>query len=106
VPLSVLRGGRPPGGRWTEHDRSVAVALTLYEASLCSGCGHPVEESADPDADPHAPSGAWHYEAPAPTRCHACTALAATQADYHDAPHPQALRWRAVRIDHEGGADG
>lgn len=101
MPLSVLRGTRPPGGRWTEHDRSLAVALTLHEAMLCSGCGHPIEESTAEDADPATRDGAWHYEVPAPHRCHACTAVSAEQNKYADAPHPHALRWRAVRVDDE-----
>lgn len=100
MPLSILRGG-DPSGRWTEHDRSLAVALTLHEATLCSGCGHPVEESTSEDADPSSRGSQWHYEAPPPHRCHACTAVAERQADYIEADAPHALRYRAVRVDHD-----
>ena len=101
MPLSVLRGA-PPGGRWTEHDRSLAVALTLHEATLCTGCGQPAEETTSPEADPSNRAGAWHYEVPDPHRCHACTAVADRQDEMAEsgtlhAAH--ALRYRAVRID-------
>jgi hypothetical protein len=105
VPLSVLRGQAVPGDRWTEHDRSVAVALTLYEATVCTGCGQPLEESTSPEADAGNREGAWHYEAPVPDRCHACTALAVTQEQYSEAHAPHALRWRAQRIDHDDAAE-
>lgn len=101
MPLSVLRGQQAPGGTWTEHDRSLAVALTLYEDALCSGCGQPLEETTSAEADPANREGAWHYEAPPPHRCQACTAVAAAQKDYQDADAPHALRWRAERIDHD-----
>lgn len=99
MPLSVFRGQSAPGGRWTEHDRSLAVALTLHEAMLCAGCGHPVEESTSPEADPVNGAGQWHYEAPEPHRCHACTAVAERQAKYVEADAPHALRYRAIRVD-------
>lgn len=92
MPLSVLRGQVAPGSRWTEHDRTLAVALTLHEAGLCQGCGHPVEETT-------AGSEAWHYEAPIPHRCHACTALAQRQEEYREAETPHALRYRVLRVD-------
>jgi hypothetical protein len=77
------------------------VALTLHEATLCAGCGHPVEESMSAEADPGNQDRLWHYEAPLPHRCHACTAIEVQQAAYVEAENPRALRFSAVRIDHD-----
>jgi len=95
----VLRGERLPGTRWTEHDTSTALALTLYEAGLCSGCGHPLAETTSPLADPNHPDRTHHYTAPPPTRCHACTAVGLRTPQYDEAPQPDALRFHAVRVD-------
>jgi hypothetical protein len=97
----VLRGQQLPAGRWTEHDRTTAVALTIYESALCSGCGQPLEESTSPAADPASPDSIWHYDVPAPARCHGCTAMQQAQTGYQDADSPHALRWHAVRVDHD-----
>ena len=43
--MSVLRGERKPGKKWTARDRAFALALTLYEADLCQGCGQPMSMS-------------------------------------------------------------
>ena len=101
MPLSVLRGTRLPGDRWTRHDSSLAAALTLHEASLCSGCGHSLLESASPSADPNAGDRTHHYEAPLPVRCHACTAISlrTEQYDGDEVSAPRALRFHATRID-------
>ncbi|MCT1446214.1 hypothetical protein M3G00_07795 [Brevibacterium casei] len=40
--MSVLRGERKPGKKWTARDRVFALALTAYEADLCHGCGQPM----------------------------------------------------------------
>ncbi len=96
-----MRGTRRPADRWTEHDYSTAVALTLYEQSLCSGCGHPIHETQDPGADPNNPDGSHHYEVPAPVRCHACTALAIKTKAYEEAEQPGALRFSAQRVDED-----
>lgn len=84
VPLSVFRGQRPPGARWTFKDRLIAMAVADYEADLCGGCGEPRSESMDP-ANERA------YVAPPPLRCHACTAIEARQEKYRDAQQPRAL---------------
>ena len=64
---------------WTEEDRGWAIALLAVEADACSGCGQPLSESTAPDAE-------GRYEAPEPTRCHACTPLHKRQQAYADAP--------------------
>lgn len=65
------------------------VALGLYRADL-HDCGHPLSESTTPDAE-------GRYVVEPPTRCHACTAIAAKQGDYTEVKHARALLWRAER---------
>lgn len=65
------------------------LALGLYRADL-HDCGHRLSESTRPDAE-------GRYLAEAPTRCHACTAIAAKQSDYTEVKHARALLWRAER---------
>jgi hypothetical protein len=69
---------------WTADDRQAAMALLDYEASLCSGCGHPLEETTDPDKE-------FKYRAQMPVRCHRCTASAQAMDSFQDMPHPEAL---------------
>ena len=38
----MLRGERKPGKKWSARDRAFALALTVYEADLCNGCGKPM----------------------------------------------------------------
>ena len=53
---------------WTEEDRAYALALAVYEADQCSGCGRPRSETTDPEMD-------GMYRATA-MRCHGCAAVA------------------------------
>lgn len=71
---------------WKDDDRDAAMALQDYEASLCSGCGHPLEETTDPEKE-------YAYKAALPLRCHYCTAAARAQEDYRDNPHSEALHF-------------
>ena len=57
-----------PTAKWTEQDSLLAVALTVFEAQLCSGCGHPIAETMGEEND-----GMWESEE---FRCHACNANA------------------------------
>jgi hypothetical protein len=93
VPLSVLRGERPPTAVWTEQDGLLAQALTLYEGSLCSGCGHPVAETMGEEND-----GEWTSEE---FRCHACTEnlKLAEELDKSGSKHLHAMRFAARRLD-------
>lgn len=45
MPVSVIRGERKPGKKWTTVDRTFALALSVYEADLCHGCGQPMSLS-------------------------------------------------------------
>lgn len=40
--MTVLRGERKPGKKWSGKDRAFALALQVYEADLCGGCGKPM----------------------------------------------------------------
>lgn len=100
MPLSVFRGQRRPGDAWTHHDRTLALALSAFEADLCSGCGHPMDESMDPDNE-------RAYFAPAPHRCHACTAIAVKTDEYIEVPHyTNVLRFNAEKKPRASAGDG
>jgi hypothetical protein len=82
----------------------LGAVLLAHEDSLCPGCGHPLEESTDPDVDPDNRAGGHRYQVGPPTRCFACTAVAQASAPYLSpagdspaAPHPQALHWHSTR---------
>lgn len=52
--MSTFRGETAPGDKWTGTDRTLAMALTIYESGLCSGCGQPLALShADEDHRGH-----------------------------------------------------
>lgn len=44
--MTVLRGERKPGKKWSAKDRTFALALQVYEADLCNGCGKPLSVTA------------------------------------------------------------
>ena len=87
-----------PGGRmvsstepgWSMDETGLAMALLDYEAGLCKGCGHPLEETTAPDAEEG-------YDVGVSARCHCCTALDIAQDAVQDRPHPSALLLSAVR---------
>lgn len=88
----MLHGIRAPGERWTETDTLLAVALVEYEAGLCSGCGHPLEESTP---ERH------RFEAPPPKRCQACTAISRRREQYtgDEVKHQHALHFYSRRME-------
>jgi len=51
---------------WTEADRTVALAWQTEQELLCSGCGHPTDETMDAKAE-------GEYEVHR-VKCHACAA--------------------------------
>lgn len=73
---------------WTEQDLAEAIALLKVEADTCNGCGEPLSETTDPEAE-------GGYDVDAPTRCHACTELARARAV--ERPHPEALYFEVRR---------
>lgn len=73
---------------WTSEDLTYAKAWRRLEADRCPGCGLPLSETTDPDNE-------GMYEAPPPTRCHACTPLEYRKGEYKESP--PGLLFRALR---------
>lgn len=87
-PVSVVRGHRRPGRKWTPRDRLLLLALQAYEDDLCPGCGTPRTYSMDPDA-----AGRFRD---ATVTCHGC----ATSQRAQDAqPKPPPGTYRTVTPD-------
>lgn len=84
--------------RWSVTDRLLAVALTLYEGGICSGCGQSMRESTNPDLEDR-----WTTDLP--HRCHACTAIARRAKEYDDQDFPQAYRFVVGLRGPKPGAD-
>ena len=74
-------GDAAPGSWLTDVDRLLLKALDAYEDDLCR-CGHPRAEAWSPEHDPADPDHVAKYEAGAPFRCFACTALASGEKEY------------------------
>jgi hypothetical protein len=70
IPRSVFLGRvvEPGEPLWLAEDTEWVLAWQAYRDGLCSGCGHPMEESFDPD---NAERYATHR-----LRCYACAAVA------------------------------
>lgn len=85
-----------PEVEWTPEQQGWALALAEYEASLCEGCNHDLEETLSTEAE--------DWVIPPPVRCAVCTRLA---QEIHERAkenekrpgggHMHALRYRAVR---------
>lgn len=69
---------------WDDEGRRLALALAMYEADLCSGCGLPRYETNDP-------ANEFRYVPMQAVRCHACTALEVGSKPYAGSPQPSAL---------------
>lgn len=83
---------------WDDTQRGWILALEYWRAGLCANCHGELAQTADKDAGP---GGAWMYKPLAPTRCHQCTALMASDAAYSgnkDVPQPAALIHRVERV--------
>jgi hypothetical protein len=72
--------------RWTEVDRLLALALTIYEDGLCPGCGQPKRMAMDPDL-------AEEWTSAHPWRCGGCMALSRAAKRNEKDDHPHALRY-------------
>lgn len=74
---------------WTAEDRGWLQALLAEQAETCRGCGHPVDESADP-------ASAYHWSI-REVRCQACAVLEADEANERELRTPRYGR-RAVAV--------
>lgn len=72
---------------WTDDDRDLALALLVYEAGLCGGCGHLLAETTAPEAEDS-------YQGDL-LRCHRCTAAEQVAEQYRGNPQPGSLRYSA-----------
>jgi hypothetical protein len=84
---------------WDDASRHYAVALQLWEADLCDGCGLPMSETTKPENE-------GRYVGMAAVRCHACTAHVQASGAYQDSPHPSALRIPLEHIPVSVNGDG
>jgi hypothetical protein len=85
VPVTFLRGAKRL--RWTEVDRLLALALSIYEDRIDPATGQDVTLSTNPAL-------ADYWTTMHPVRDYAHQALAAAQESVKDEKHPQA--WRHV----------
>jgi hypothetical protein len=69
---------------WLDSDRDLALALTVYEADACPGCGQPLSETTLPERE-------GRYKAGLAVRCHHCTASALGAEVYRESSQPSAL---------------
>lgn len=75
----MLRGRRDDGV-WLDADRVMALALTAYEESLCSGCGMPAHlVRGDENVGRHTVEE---------TICHGCEDLESARQDSSRQPYP------------------
>lgn len=79
-PFMVMRG-RDNDGKVTDVDRMIAVALTLYEDSLCAGCGLPHSKTRGDD-------NVGRYELRDDQMCHGCEPLEAARRDKNRTSFP------------------
>lgn len=86
VPVTIFLGRVRVDGvpEWLEEDRKAALDLVAYEAALCPGCSHPLEETTDPGNEER-------YVAELAGRCHRCTASEQLSKTLQDRPSPSAL---------------
>lgn len=75
----LVRSVTTHDAEWTEEDLGYGQAHRRNESDQCPGCGLPLSETTDPEAE-----GA--YEAPPPMRCHACTPLEHRKDEYRESP--------------------
>lgn len=76
----ALRGGSLDG-TITNVDRMMAVALTMYEDSLCKGCGLPHGKTRGDE-------NVGRYELKDDGICHGCEALEGAQKDKNRITYP------------------
>lgn len=69
---------------WDHRQRSLMLALDMWEAGLCRRCHEHVELSTDPDTDPDSPWATRAWVAEDPTECFSCKALTRSERKWSD----------------------
>jgi hypothetical protein len=75
----LVRSVTTQDSEWAEEDLAYARAHRRNELGKCPGCRLPLVETTNPDNE-------GSYEAPPPTRCHACTPLEFRKDEYVKSP--------------------
>jgi hypothetical protein len=82
---------------WDPEQQAHMIALTVWQAGRCPGCGEQFAESTSSLNDPDNRDGTGYYEVPPPTRCHACTAKhTAEEAFRKDSDRPHSVYFQPV----------
>lgn len=68
---------------WDSRERSLMLALGVWEAGLCRRCGHHLDETTDPGNDQDNPETAHGWIADGPDECFACKALHRAEDKWH-----------------------
>ncbi|MEV1315372.1 hypothetical protein AB0J14_04725 [Micromonospora arborensis] len=85
---------------WDGRERSLMLALSLWEAGLCRRCGHHLDETMDPANDQDNPETGHGWTADGPDECFACKALHRAEEKWHkEAPEvaPYSI-WSAALV--------
>jgi hypothetical protein len=69
---------------WDDEQRELVFAFLAWEAGLCPGGKHSLDETTKPENEAR-------YEHGPAVRCHYCTAADQASKTYADSPSPQAL---------------
>lgn len=80
----MVRSVSVPESEWDDDQRALMIALQLYRDSLCPSCGLPLEETRDPLHDRDNPEATHVYVVTGHRRCHACTALMASDEEFRN----------------------
>lgn len=91
----MIRGGHPPTAKWQPSDRQLAYALTVYEQSLCPGCGQPRSACWDDQ-------GEWDHHT---TNCASCAVLE-RHSDNEKKPIPGQKAWTTPAVANPAGEVG
>lgn len=75
----LVRSVTTHDAEWTDEDLAWAQAKRRNDADACPKCGLPLAETTDPDNE-------GEYEAPLPSRCHACTPREHRMDEYRESP--------------------
>ena len=89
--------GDKPGGRMTDADRLLFLALRAYEADLCT-CGQPRSEAWSIENDRRNPNHTHYYDTGPPFYCSSCDVLDKRQRAFADSNGSTAGRYWAAQL--------